>query len=110
MSPTIHDDSDLVPQVADMFKLMGDPSRLRILVRCLDGAVSVGEIAETLCLSQSLVSHHLRLLRAARLVRADRQGKHVFYSVADHHIEHIVGDMLDHAAEEAGISIERSAA
>ncbi|MDA0339693.1 MAG: metalloregulator ArsR/SmtB family transcription factor [Proteobacteria bacterium] len=102
--------NDLVPQVADMFKLMGDPSRLRILVLCLRGKVSVGEIAEQLDLSPSLVSHHLRLLRAARLVRFDRQGKHVFYTVADFHIRQIVEDMLDHAAEEAALQIDRSAA
>ena len=101
---------DLVPQVADMFKLMGDPSRLRVLVTCLYGPVAVGDIAVRLGLSASLVSHHLRLLKAARLVRADRQGKHVFYSAADHHIRQIVEDMLDHAAEEAGVDIESNAA
>lgn len=102
-------ESDLLPQVADMFKLMGDPSRLRILVLCLHGPVAVGDMAAQLDLSPSLVSHHLRLLKAARLVRAERRGKQVFYSADDHHIQHVVEDMLDHAAEDAGIDIERNA-
>ena len=101
---------NLVPEVAEMFKLMGDPTRLGILVACLDGPVSVGEIALQRSLSQSLVSHHLRLLRSARLVRPERRGKQVFYAIDDHHIEQIVIDMLEHAAEEAGSDVRRSVA
>ena len=104
------DRAELVPDVAEMFKLMGDPSRLGILVACLDEPMSVGEIALRQSLSPSLVSHHLRLLRAGRLVRAERRGKQVFYSVDDHHIEGIVVDMLEHAAEEAGIERGRKVA
>ncbi len=103
------DHSQLVPQVAEMFKLMGDPSRLRILVACLDDAASVGDIAGQLALSPSLVSHHLRLLRAARLVRPERRGKQVFYVVADHHVRDIIIDMLDHAAEELDAGVRRVA-
>ncbi len=101
---------DLIPQVADTFKLMGDPSRLAILIQCLNGPVAVGEIALKLSLSASLVSHHLRLLRAARLVRSERRGKQVFYEAEDHHIRCIVADMMEHAAEEAGALAGRSAA
>ncbi|MBI1180113.1 MAG: metalloregulator ArsR/SmtB family transcription factor [Alphaproteobacteria bacterium] len=89
---------------------MSDASRLAILKLCLEGPASVGHIAETLDLSPSLVSHHLRLLRAARLVRSERRGRHVFYDAEDHHIRCIVADMLEHVAEEAGIDLERSAA
>ena len=63
-----------VGELADMFRMMGDPSRLRILLACMGEPVSVGEIARRLGLSQSLVSHHLRLLRATRLLRAERRG------------------------------------
>jgi DNA-binding transcriptional ArsR family regulator len=59
----------------------------------------VNDIAERLGLSPSLVSHHLRLLRAARIMRADRQGKQVFYSAADQHISDMLTDMLDHVSE-----------
>ncbi len=50
-------------------------------------------------LSSSLISHHLRLLRAARIVKADRQGKQVFYTAADQHISSVLADMLEHIAE-----------
>jgi DNA-binding transcriptional ArsR family regulator len=61
--------------------------------------VAVGEIASSLQLSSSLVSHHLRLLRAARIVRSDRQGKQVFYTAADAHISGVLHDMLEHISE-----------
>lgn len=95
------DESDLVAQVADIFKMMGDQTRLSILLACLDRMVAVGELALQLGLSQSLISHHLRLLRAARIVRFERRGRHVFYTAADDHIRDIVRDMIDHAREEA---------
>jgi len=91
------DDSAL--QLADLFRLLGDPTRLRIVLSCVAQPVAVGAIAETLGLSASLVSHHLRLLRAARVVRADRQGKQVFYLAADNHISDMLSDMLEHIAE-----------
>ncbi len=97
---------DAAVLVAEIFKLMGDPSRLRIVLTCLDEPVAVGEIARRLSLSQSLVSHHLRLLRAARLVRAERLGKQIFYCAADEHIRSIVKDMLDHVAEPAGHAVD----
>jgi DNA-binding transcriptional ArsR family regulator len=92
---------DRAPELADLFRLLGDPSRLRIVIACLGKPVAVGAIAEGLGLSLSLVSHHLRLLRAARLVRGLREGKQVFYRVADHHISGMITDMLEHIAEEA---------
>lgn len=95
------DERDLVAQVADIFKMMGDQTRLSILLACLDRMVAVGALALQLGLSQSLISHHLRLLRAARIVRFERRGKHVFYTAADDHIRDIVRDMIDHAREEA---------
>ena len=90
---------DQVAELADMFRLLGDPSRLRLVLACLDGAHSVGALVESLGLSQSLVSHHLRLLRAARLLRAERHGKQVHYSIADDHVRCVLVDMVDHVAE-----------
>jgi DNA-binding transcriptional ArsR family regulator len=69
-------DSD-VAELADMFRLLGDTTRLRIVLACLNHPISVGDIAGQLELSPSLVSHHLRLLSVARVVKADRQGKQV---------------------------------
>src|SRR5690606_7063622 len=88
-------------ELADMFKMLGDPSRLRIVIATLEGPVSVGEIAERLGLSISLVSHHLRLLRAARLVTADRRGKQIFYRTHDQHVARVIDDMIAHVNEEA---------
>lgn len=85
--------------LADMFRLMGDPTRLRIVLACLHAPISVGDIALSLELSSSLVSHHLRLLKAARLVKADRQGKQIFYSLADQHISCVLQDMIAHIEE-----------
>ena len=56
-------------------------------------------VAESLSLSSSLVSHHLRLLRAARLVRAERRGKQVFYALADDHVRDVIQDMAEHVRE-----------
>jgi len=88
--------------LAETFRLLGDPSRLKIMLRCLEGSSSVGEIAECLDLSQSLVSHHLRLLRGARLVKGERQAKQIFYTVADKHVSRVLLDMVSHIAEDHG--------
>ena len=91
--------TDQTSELADMFRLLGDASRLRILLACLAEAKPVGDIAQSVGLSASLVSHHLRLLRAARLVRARRSGRHVVYSAADQHISQVIEDMAEHIAE-----------
>ena len=88
-----------IHELADLFRLLGDPTRLRIVMACLQGPVAVNDIAAQHDLSASLVSHHLRLLRAARIVKADRQGKQVFYAAADQHISSVLADMLEHIAE-----------
>lgn len=85
--------------LADLFHLLGDPTRLRIVMSCLATPLPVSEIASALALSPSLVSHHLRLLRAARIVKADRQGRQVFYVAADRHISGMISDLLEHIAE-----------
>ena len=95
-------DDDTVSQLAEMFRLMGDPTRLRVILSCLPGTSSVGDMAQRLGLSSSLVSHHLRLLRAARVMRGQRRGKQVYYGLADQHISRVLLDMLDHVAEPAG--------
>jgi len=98
----LHDHPDCDPaiaELADLFHLLGDHTRLRIVLSCLARPIAVSEIAATLNLSSSLVSHHLRLLRAARIVKSERQGKQVFYAAADAHISGVLSDMLDHIAE-----------
>ena len=96
--------ADEFRDLAEMFRLLGDATRLRIVLACTDEALKVGAIAERLGLSASLVSHHLRLLRAGRIVRAERRGRNVFYAAADDHIRHVVADMVAHVAEARGQS------
>lgn len=98
MSKLDHPDH-AIAQLADLFHLLGDPTRLRIVLACLSQPTSVGDIAAALALSSSLVSHHLRLLRAARILKAERQGKQVFYSAADAHISTLLATMFEHIAE-----------
>ena len=85
--------------LAEMFRLMGDPSRLRILLSCLPAPRAVGDIARATGLPQTLVSHHLRLLRTGHILRAERHGREVHYSVADDHVATTLAAMLAHAGE-----------
>jgi DNA-binding transcriptional ArsR family regulator len=87
---------DQANELAGMFRLMGDPSRLRIILACLDAPICVSAVAELTGLTPSLVSHHLRLLRAAHILKGDRQGKQVFYEPADDHVRHTIADMVAH--------------
>jgi DNA-binding transcriptional ArsR family regulator len=93
-------EDNYISVIAETYRLLGDPTRLKVLLTCLEGPIAVGDIAKATGASQSLVSHHLRLLRAARLVRGTRRNKQVFYEAADAHIANMLTDMIDHAAEE----------
>ncbi len=94
--------TDQVVELAGMFHLMGDPTRLGIIMACLEDEISVGALARRLGLSASLTSHHLRLLRAARVLRGTRRGKQVFYGAADDHIRDMLRDMAEHVGEAVG--------
>lgn len=85
--------------IAHTYRLLGDATRLRILLACLAGPLPVNEIARRIDASQSLVSHHLRLLRDARLVRGTRRNKEVLYEADDEHIRHMLVDMIEHVGE-----------
>lgn len=86
--------------IAETYRLLGDPTRLRVLLACLAAPIAVGDIAKAVNASPSLVSHHLRLLRAARLVRGTRRNRQVFYETADQHIARMLADMIEHAMED----------
>jgi ArsR family transcriptional regulator, lead/cadmium/zinc/bismuth-responsive transcriptional repressor len=75
-----------VEVLAETFRVLGDPTRVRILDAIADGELCVCDIASLVGMSESAVSHQLRLLRTMRLVRPRRAGRQVFYSVDDHHI------------------------
>jgi DNA-binding transcriptional ArsR family regulator len=91
--------ADQTTELAEMFRLPSELNRLRIVASCVDRTLSVGEITTRLALSQSLVSHHLRRLRAARLLRAGRRGKQVYYRIADGHVREMLTNMIEHIAE-----------
>ena len=96
--PSITDDQ--ASELAEMFRLMGEPSRPRIILACLKQPTCVSDVAARTQLSPSLVSHHLRLLRATRILRAERRGKQVFYTLADDHVWCTITDMVAHVGEQ----------
>jgi ArsR family transcriptional regulator, lead/cadmium/zinc/bismuth-responsive transcriptional repressor len=91
--------SSTVESVADVFKLLGDPSRVRLLDALTHGERCVCDLAALVGLSESAVSHQLRLLRAARLVRVRRAGRLAFYSLDDHHVIGLLHDTRRHVEE-----------
>lgn len=92
---------DAVQGLADTFSALGDPTRVRILDALSHGELCVCDLAAVLSLSQSAVSHQLRLLRGLRLVRPRRDGRIVFYSLDDQHIISIFRQTLQHVEEQA---------
>ena len=85
--------------LAELFKVFGDTTRIRILYVLFESELCVCDIAELLNMSQSAISHQLRVLKQARLVRARREGKTVFYFLADEHVRTIIGQGMDHITE-----------
>ena len=92
-------DGDTVTALADIFRALGDPTRVRILDALSHGELCVCDLAAVLALSQSAVSHQLRLLRSLRLVRARRDGRMVFYGLDDRHIVDLLRQGRRHVAE-----------
>ena len=90
---------EVLYDLAEFFKIFGDSSRIRILSLLREDKFCVNEIAQLLQLSPSAISHQLRILRQARLVRYQKIGKEVFYSLDDDHIEKILDQGLEHIKE-----------
>jgi len=86
-------------ELADLFKVFGDSTRLRIMYTLFDGESSVGEIADGLSMEQSTISHQLRVLRTNKLVKIRREGKQIYYSLDDDHVKKIIEMGLDHVLE-----------
>ncbi len=91
----------LLREASELFKMLADPTRLRILSALASGELCVHHLSEALGMSQSAISHQLAALRAARLVEARREGKSVAYSLADDHVTALLEAGLEHAAERA---------
>lgn len=87
---------DQTTELAETFGLLADPTRLSIVITCMDHERSAGEIADRLGSSASLTSHHLRLLRSARILKSERRGKQVFYAMADECVHSVLKIMIEH--------------
>jgi len=92
-----------VRSLADVFKLLGDPTRVRLVDALTHGERCVCDLAALVGLSESAVSHQLRLLRAARLVRVRRAGRMAFYALDDHHVVGLLHDTRKHVEEESHV-------
>ncbi len=92
-------DEDTLGDLAELFKMFGDSTRCKILYVLSGGEMSVGDIAQALLMTQSAISHQLRVLRAARLVRCRRDGKAMLYALADEHVRTILEMGMDHIME-----------
>jgi len=97
-------------ELAGMFHLLGDPTRLKIVLAFANCEIPVNVIAEAAGVSLPLTSHHLRLLRTSGLVRAVRKGRQVFYSLADAHVGHMLKDMTEHILECGGTKVRETEA
>lgn len=89
----------LLSDLADFYKVFGDTTRIRILCVLLESEMCVCDLAEVLGMTQSAISHQLRVLKQMKLVKNRRDGKTVFYSLADGHIQSIISQGMEHITE-----------
>ena len=92
-------DDEYLYDLADLFRIFGDTTRIRILYSLFEGELCVGDISEILGLSQSSVSHQLRILKDSKLVKFRREGKSIFYSLDDEHVRSILNLGMEHLEE-----------
>ena len=90
---------EILDELAGLFKVFGDSTRLTILSELMDNEMCVGDLAEKIDMNQSAVSHQLATLKQARLVKVRREGKSIFYSIADDHVYTIIRMGVDHIIE-----------
>ena len=93
-------DEDELYDLAELFKVFGDSTRIRILYVLFEEEVCVCDLAEALRMTQSAVSHQLKILKQNKLVKSRREGKQVFYSLADAHVRTIIDQGREHIEEE----------
>ena len=98
VNETMPDETEL-DALAELFKVFGDPTRNRILFVLFEAEVCVCDLARALNMTQSAVSHQLRILKQSRLVKNRREGKSVFYSLADDHVRTVIAQGREHILE-----------
>lgn len=92
-------DEDKLYDLAELFKIFGDSTRIRILFVLFEEEVCVCDLAEVLNMTQSAISHQLKILKQSKLVQSRREGKSVFYSLADDHVRTIIAQGMEHVEE-----------
>ncbi len=92
-------DEEILYELADLFKVFSDTTRIKILYALMPGERRVADIAEAVGATQSAVSHQMRILKAARLVKFQRDGKNVLYSLADEHVYTMLAQGMTHICE-----------
>jgi ArsR family transcriptional regulator len=92
-------DEEMLYDLAELFKIFGDSTRIRILFALFESEMCVCDIAQLLGMSQSAISHQLRALKQSKLVKYRREGKTVFYSLADDHVYTMLGQGMEHIME-----------
>jgi len=92
-------DEEILFELADLFKVFGDSTRIRIMNLIADNELAVSQIASSLSMEQSTISQQLRVLRQNKLVRIRREGKQIFYALNDDHVKKIIQMGLDHILE-----------
>lgn len=90
---------EMLYDLADLFKVLGDTTRIKILCALFQAEMCVCDISALLCMNQSAISHQLRVLKQARLVKYRKEGKIVYYSLDDEHVKGIFDQGLIHIAE-----------
>ena len=98
-SPEDLPDEELLYDLADLFKVFSDTTRIKILYTLMGRELCVADIADATQTSQSAVSHQLRILKEKHLVKARRDGKTIYYSLADAHVATIISQGLNHVLE-----------
>ena len=96
----MNDGNESLLKLAELFKILGDPTRLKIVELLLENEMCVNHIAETMEMGQSAISHQLRVLRQACLVTYRKEGKTAYYSLNDDHVEGLVRLGMDHVAHQ----------
>ena len=92
-------EEELLKELADFYKVFGDSTRIKILCVLLKAEVCVCDLAEILSMTQSAISHQLRVLKQMKLVKNRREGKQVFYSLADDHVRTMIAQGWEHIEE-----------
>ena len=93
-------EEEILYDLAELFKVFGDSTRIRILFVLFEAEVCVCDLAKVLNMTQSAISHQLRILKQNKLVKSRREGKSIFYSLADDHVRTIINQGRDHIEED----------